>query len=136
MQRHLSKFGALAFAIVIWGCATPAKAPSLAIAIISPTAQPSAEQVATIHRLLQPQIAKQGYVPARDARSADYVMHVRFTPDAFNPPRGHLEFIGIERNRTSHPSRPENAAAEASASTLAELRKTIAEVDAMSARSN
>ncbi|MES2695757.1 MAG: hypothetical protein V4773_19945 [Verrucomicrobiota bacterium] len=136
MKRYLATLCALFSALVIGGCATQPKPPSLAIAIVSPASQPSAEQLATIHRLLQPHIANKGFVPARDARSADYVMHVRFTPDPFNPPRGHLELIGIERNRPSNLGRPDNAATAASASTLAELRQTIAEIDAVNARSN
>jgi hypothetical protein len=108
----------------------------MAIAISSPATPPSAEQLATIHRLLRAQIARRGFVPAQDSRTADYVMHVRFTSDALNPPRGHLEFIGIERNRPSSSGRPENAAAEASANALAELSRTIAEVDTLNARSN
>jgi hypothetical protein len=136
MKRSLSTICALAAAIGIWGCASRSSPPSLAIAISSPATPPSAEQLAAIQRLLQAQIATKGFVPAQDSRTADYVMYVRFTPDVLHPPRGHLELIGIERNRPPNPTRPENAAAEANANALAELRKTIAEVDALNARSN
>lgn len=123
-------------AFAIWGCATAARPPSLAVAIVSPASPPSPAQALAINRVLEEQIAKKGYTPARDVRSADYVMHVRFTPDANNPLRGHLEFIGIEPNRAPVAHRPENAAAEASAHTLAELRKAVLELDALNARSN
>jgi hypothetical protein len=136
MTRFLAVFCPVLSLIVMWGCATHTKPPGIAVAISSPAAPPSAEQLATINRLLQEQVAKTGFVFATNARSADYLMHVRFTPDAANPPRGHLEFIGIERAQPSNSRPVESSAVEASESTLRELRRIIAEVDALNARSN
>src|SRR3954466_958941 len=84
------------------GCANPAprnaNGPTMAIALSTPGAPPSPAQLASINQLLLGQIMARGFSVAKDAASADYVMRVRFRPDALNPPGGHLEFIGIERN--------------------------------------
>jgi hypothetical protein len=43
--------------------------------------RPPPSIVAEIHRALQPYIAAHGYAFAPNARSANYVLHVKFTPD-------------------------------------------------------
>lgn len=97
----------------------------MAIAIATPDAPPSAAQVASIHQVLLPQIAKRGFSVAKDAVSADYVMHVRFTPDSANPAGGHLDFVGIERNQGRIARGREASATEANAAALSELRQAI-----------
>lgn len=108
----------------------------MAIAISSPNAPPSDEQLARINHLLLSQIVNRGFRVAKDVGSAEYLMRVRFTPDVINSPGGHLELIGIEKNQRTNSRGGDNAAVEAGAGTLAELRKVISEVERSNAHSN
>ena len=125
-------FSAIVSMASTFGCANSSgRAPpasSLAIAITTPGTPPSAQQLTTINQLLQSQITSRGFVVATNVAFADYVMRVRFTPDTVNPPGGHLEFLGIERNHRPG-THGENSAVEAGANNLAELRKVISEIE-------
>ena len=100
----------------------------MAIAVTTPDAPPSSQELATIHRLLQSQITSRGFSVATDLASADYLMRVRFTPDTVNPPGGHLDLLGIEQNNRPNGPASENSAVEAGAKSLAELRKVISDI--------
>ena len=65
------------------GCASVRSTqPTVAIAVVmADGGRPPPSLVADIHRALQPHIAAYGYAFAPKARSADYVLHVKFTPD-------------------------------------------------------
>jgi hypothetical protein len=125
-------FGAILLVAFTSGCAGSSNRVSpirsMAIAITTPNAPPSSQELAAIHRLLQSQIASRGFSVATNLASADYVMRVRFTPDTVNPPGGHLDFLGIEQTNRPNVRDTDNSAVEAGARNLAELRKVISEI--------
>lgn len=76
----------IAFAIgTSAGCSTASRGNrkrSVAIAIsVKPGNRLSPSEVAEVHRLLQPEIERRGYVMARSSRSAEYFVHVRYPVD-------------------------------------------------------
>src|SRR5688572_17395616 len=81
------------------GCAAPAQKPVSGIpkATIAVTltggGAPSPRQVAGIHAAMQPELLKNGYELAPDLRTADYIVHVRFTADGLGGPGGTLSIL-------------------------------------------
>ena len=58
------------------------RAPSVAIVInAGKSGQPSPSELAELHKLVQPEIERRGYVIAKSSRSADYFVHVRYPFD-------------------------------------------------------
>jgi hypothetical protein len=85
------------------GCSSPPRTdgrPSVAIAVMmAGGGAPSPVQVAQIQKAMQPEIAQAGYVLAPNPRAADYLVQVRFTPDAISPSGGRITLVTIESNR-------------------------------------
>ena len=72
-------------AVGLAGCSSTSREPrkpTVAILInAAPGNRPSPDDVALVHRTLQPEIEKHGYVLAKSSRSTDYFVHVRLPFD-------------------------------------------------------
>ena len=72
-------------AVSLAGCSSApreARQQTVAIAIsAAPGVQLSSDEVTEIHRMLEPEIKKRGYVMAKSSRTADYFVHVRYPVD-------------------------------------------------------
>jgi hypothetical protein len=55
-------------------------------------------QLTNIHHAVQDDIAAAGYRFAPNSHVANFLVHVKFTPDALNPSNGHIAITGIEPN--------------------------------------
>ena len=83
------------------GCSsTPREIPkhSVVIAIRTTGGAPSPTDVASIHKKMQPEIEKYGYVMATNPRSADYVVYVRYPFDPLASTVGRITFVKVEAN--------------------------------------
>jgi hypothetical protein len=77
--------GSLILAAAFAGCSSTAaqkRKPTVAITIsVQPGSRPSAEDLAELHTLLQPEIERRGYVMAKSSRTTDYFVNVRYPID-------------------------------------------------------
>jgi hypothetical protein len=56
--------------------------PTVAITIsVQPGSRPSPNDLAELHKLLQPEIERRGYVMAKSSRTTDYFVNVRYPID-------------------------------------------------------
>jgi hypothetical protein len=58
----------------------------------------SPQEISVIHEALQGYITDAGYRFARNADVADFLVTVRFTPNALDPKGGHVAVTGVEPN--------------------------------------
>src|SRR5687768_15527883 len=69
----------------LMGCSSThreARKPSVAVLISAKVGdRPSPAEIAEIHKMLQPEIERRGYVMAKSSRSADYFVSVRYPVD-------------------------------------------------------
>lgn len=71
--------------------------PSVAIVIsIGTGSRPSPQEIADLHKRMQPEIEERGYVMAESSRTADYFVHVRYPIDPIAV--GRLVFVKAEPN--------------------------------------
>jgi hypothetical protein len=84
------------------GCATLGQKsdgrPAILIALqLAGGGAPSAQQAATVYRMLGDAVGHAGLRFADSREGADYVVTATFTPDPVDPNRGHLTVRGVER---------------------------------------
>ncbi len=79
----------LSLGVFLPACSSTPRAqrkPAVAIVIsAAPGTRPDPAEIAEIHRTLQPELERRGYVMARSSRSADYFAQVRLPFDASSP---------------------------------------------------
>ena len=87
------------------GCAAPNRTasasslPSVALVVrLAGGGTLSPAQLRTIHEGMQKDLAAAGYCFARNTPAADFLVTVRFTPDALNPDDGHIAVTAVEPN--------------------------------------
>ena len=59
---------------------------------------PTAEQIAEVYAKVRPNVARLGYVLAANPRSAEVVVHVKFTPDLSGGAGGHVSILTVASN--------------------------------------
>lgn len=81
----------LVLAGALTGCSSASREPrkpTVAIVVNAAAGErPSPDDVALVHRTLQPEIEKRGYVLAKSSRSTDYFVHVRLPFDPLSAGR-------------------------------------------------
>ena len=85
------------------GCTTSAPAAKSATPVVlavnmSDGHAPTAAQLASIVRLLAPEIAARNLTLVQNREAAAYVLAVRFTPDPLTPDGGHVTLLGLRPN--------------------------------------
>ena len=63
---------------------------------------PTTEQIAAVYAKLRPDIAKLGYVLAENPRSAEVVVHVKFTPNLSDGAGGRVSILTVASNADQH----------------------------------
>ena len=99
----LSVAGALGSFAMLVGCATPVRPandlPTVAVVVrLAGGGTLSPQQLTHIHHAVGDDIKNAGYDLAPNTDTADFLLVVRFTPDALEPNAGHVAITGIEPN--------------------------------------
>lgn len=104
---HYPSLRALLCLVVLsltWSGCSSTSSSSKRLAVVAVTMAgggvPSKAQLAEVHATLQPKLAQMGYTMAANSRNADYIVHVRFTPDPLGSAAGHVAIDSVESTQT------------------------------------
>lgn len=102
--------------------------PTVALAVrVAGGGTPSAQEFANIHQALQGHVTTAGYQFASRLDSADFIITVNFTPDAFEPNGGRVAIIGVEPGSMAYGRRSDSDAADAEQT--AEMRQRLSDIE-------
>jgi hypothetical protein len=74
-------------------------APSVALVVrLAGGGTLSPAQLRSIHEAMQTDLKAAGYRFARNTPTADFLITIRFTPDALTPDTGHIAVMGVQAN--------------------------------------
>ena len=127
---NLAAFPCLLALVWFVGCAAPVRtvdnspAVTLLVRLVGGgTLTP--QQLTNIHQAVQGDITDAGYRFAPNTDAADFLVTVRFTPDALDPSAGHIAITGIEPNPLNRRGSSAKVAAPAETMELHQKMKDV-----------